>query len=85
MSRKFRGIVRSGIIASLVLSPSRVNLSKTGEDSLHFSKNNNVRSYDYRMLKFVIRGMILARNIFCTVYNYALIEEKSKVYVYVIV
>lgn len=29
--------------------------------------------------------MILVRNIFCIFYNYALIEEKSKVYVYVIV
>lgn len=66
----------------LIFKSSRVNLSGTGEDSLHFSKNNNVRSYDYRMLKFVIREMILVGDIFCIFHNYAWIEEKSKVYVY---
>ena len=42
-------------------------------------------SHDYRTLKFVIREMILVRSIFCIFYNYAWIEEKSKVYVYVTV
>lgn len=67
---KFCGIVRSEIIATLIFKSSRVNLSGTGEDSLHFSKNNNVRSYDYRMLKFVIREMILVGDIFCIFHNY---------------
>lgn len=55
----------------LIFKSSRVNLSGTGEDSLHFSKNNNVRSYDYRMLKFVIREMILVGDIFYIFHNYA--------------
>lgn len=68
---KFCGIVRSEIIATLIFKRPRLNLSATGEDSLHFSKNNDVRSYDYRMLKFVIREMTLVGNIFCIFHNYA--------------